>query len=139
LGIRRAIWIVYDQRFNAGTTVWTDWNILLDKNGGPDHVGNFCFAPIHADTRTGKLLYANSYYYIGHFSKFIKPGAKRITSAPSRTMLISTAFKNADGSIAVAVMNNTDQKIPYQLWVEGNAAETVSLSHSISTLVIHYK
>lgn len=134
LGERYGLSMIND--FNAGTVAWTDWNILLDENGGPNHVGNFCFAPVHADTRTGKLLYTNSYYYIGHFSKFIKPGAKRITSAPSRTLLQSTAFKNPDGAIVVVVMNNTDQKLPYQLWVEGNAAETVSLPHSISTLII---
>lgn len=36
--------------FNNGTMGWTDWNILLDQNGRPNHVGNFCFASIHADT-----------------------------------------------------------------------------------------
>ena len=64
--------------FNNGTVGWTDWNVLLDERGGPNHVGNFCFAPVHADTKTGELTYLNSYYYIGHFSKFIRPGAKRI-------------------------------------------------------------
>jgi glucosylceramidase len=53
--------------FNNGTVGWTDWNILLDQNGGPNHVGNFCFSPIHGDTRTGALIYTPSYYYIGHF------------------------------------------------------------------------
>jgi glucosylceramidase len=134
LGERYGLSMIND--FNAGTAAWTDWNILLDENGGPNHVGNFCFAPIHANVATGKLMYTNSYYYIGHFSKFIKAGARRITSAPSRTMLQSTAFQNPDGSIVVVVMNNTDQKLPYQLWAQGNAAETVSLPHSISTLVI---
>jgi len=94
--------------FNSGTVGWTDWNILLDETGGPNHVGNFCFAPVHADTKTGELIYTNSYYYIGHFSKFIKPGAKRIASAPSRSQLISTAFQNPDGKISVVVMNKTD-------------------------------
>ncbi len=61
--------------FNAGTVGWTDWNILLDETGGPNHVGNFCFSPIIADTKTSTLYYTNIYYYIGHFSKFIKPGA----------------------------------------------------------------
>jgi glucosylceramidase len=61
--------------FNAGTVGWTDWNILLDETGGPNHVGNFCFAPIIGDTKTGKLIYTNAYYYIGHFAKFIRPGA----------------------------------------------------------------
>jgi glucosylceramidase len=78
----------------------------------------------------------NSYYYIGHFSKFIKPGAKRIISSPSRSQLISTAFKNADGTIVVVVMNETTKKTPFFLWINGNAAETLSLPHSINTYVI---
>ena len=56
--------------FNNGMVGFTDWNILLDETGGPNHVQNFCFAPVHGDTRTGKLTYTNAYYYIGHFSKF---------------------------------------------------------------------
>lgn len=46
--------------FNNGTVGWTDWNILLDERGGPNHVGNFCFAPVHADTRTGAITYLSS-------------------------------------------------------------------------------
>ncbi|WP_315820375.1 glycoside hydrolase family 30 protein [Paraflavitalea speifideaquila] len=122
--------------FNNGTVAWTDWNILLDEKGGPNHVGNFCFAPVHADTQTGKLIYTNAYYYIGHFSKFIRPGAKRIGASSSRAQLQTTAFRNTDGSIVVVVMNTTDQNLPYHLWLNGNAAATESLPHSISTLVI---
>ena len=96
--------------FNNGMSGFTDWNILLDETGGPNHVGNFCFAPVHADTKTGTLTYTNAYYYIGHFSKFIKPGAKRIISAPSRSQLLSTAFINKDGKVAVVVMNQTRSK-----------------------------
>jgi glucosylceramidase len=122
--------------FNAGTVAWTDWNVLLDEKGGPNHVGNFCFAPVHADTRSGKLIYTNAYYYIGHFSKFIKPGAKRIGASSSRTALQTTAFENPDGSIAVVVMNQSDKKLPYFLWMKGQVASAESLPHSISTLVI---
>jgi glucosylceramidase len=121
--------------FNSGTVGWTDWNVLLDETGGPNHVQNFCFAPVHADTRTGELIYTNSYYYIGHFSKFVRPGAKRIASSPSRSPLLSTAFINPDGKVSVVVMNKTEQKIAYYLWLDGNAAEVESLPHSIQTLV----
>jgi glucosylceramidase len=121
--------------FNNGTAAWTDWNILLDETGGPNHVNNLCFAPMHADTKTGRLIYTNSYYYIGHFSKFIRPGAKRIASSPSRSSLISTAFVNTDGKVAVVVMNKGDQKVTYNLWLDGQAAEVNSLPHSIQTLV----
>ncbi|HJP95407.1 MAG TPA: glycoside hydrolase family 30 protein [Pyrinomonadaceae bacterium] len=121
--------------FNSGTVGWTDWNVLLDETGGPNHVKNFCFAPVHADTRSGELIYTNSYYYIGHFSKFVRPGAKRIASSPSRSGLLSTAFIDPDGRIAAVVMNRTDQKISYFLWLDGQAAEVESLPHSIQTLV----
>src|ERR1051326_2623584 len=121
--------------FNSGTVGWTDWNVLLDEQGGPNHVRNFCFAPIHADTRTGELIYTNSYYYIGHISKFALPGAKRIASSPSRSPLLSTAFLNPDGKIATVGMNRTAQKLTYFLWVDGQAAEVESLPHSIQTLV----
>ncbi len=121
--------------FNNGAVGWTDWNILLDETGGPNHVKNFCFAPVHADTRTGELIYTNSYFYIGHFAKFIRPGAKRIASAPSRSQLLSTAFINPDGKVAVVVMNQSDKKISYYLWMQGQAAPINSLPHSIQTLV----
>ncbi len=133
LGERYGYSMVND--FNCGTSAWTDWNLLLDEKGGPNHVGNFCYAPIIADTRTGSLIYTNSYYYIGHFSRFIRPGAKRIVSSSSRDVLQTTAFKNEDGTIAVVVLNTTDQKMSYRLWIDGKAAETTSLPHSIMTLV----
>jgi len=110
--------------------------VLLDEKGGPNHVGNFCFAPVHADTKTGEIYYLSSFYYIGHFSKFIRPGAKRIISSASLGKLITTAFLNTDGKIAVVVMNQSNDKIPYRLWMKGQAAEITSLPHSIQTLVI---
>jgi glucosylceramidase len=121
--------------FNDGAVGWTDWNVLLDEQGGPNHVGNFCFAPVHADTRTGELIYTNSYYYIGHISKFARPGARRIAASPSRSALLSTAFVNPDGKVSVVVMNRGEQKVDYFLWVAGNAAAVSSLPHSIQTLV----
>src|SRR5665647_2334389 len=121
--------------FNNGTVGWTDWNVLLDENGGPNHVGNFCFAPIHANTKTGELIYTNEYYYIGQFSKFIHPGAKRIISSSSRSALLTTAFLNEDGTTSVVVMNQGNEKINYYVWINGMAAEVNSLPHSIQTLV----
>jgi len=121
--------------FNSGTEGWTDWNILLDERGGPNHVGNFCFAPVHADTRTGTLIYTNSYYYIGHFSKFIRPGARRILASPSRSMLLTTGFVNDDGKVVVVVMNPTAQGGPYNLTVGGASVEITTRPHSIQTVV----
>jgi len=122
--------------FNNGTVGWTDWNILLDEKGGPNHVGNYCFAPVIADTRTGQLIYTNIYYYLGHFSKFVRPGDQRIISSSNRESLLTTAFINAAGKLAVMVMNTSDDKLTYNLCIKGKAAEVSSLPHSISTLIV---
>lgn len=121
--------------FNNGTVGWTDWNILLDENGGPNHKGNFCFAPIHADSKTGELIYTPSYYYIGHFSKFIRPNAKRVSTASSRSNLLSTSFVNTDGKMVTIVMNQSSKKITYNLVVGNEKSVVTILPHAIQTLV----
>jgi glucosylceramidase len=80
-------------------------------------------------------MYTNAFYYIGHFSKFVRPGAKRVVSSPSRSALLSTAFVNADGKVAAVVMNGGDKEVPYYLWVGGQAAEVKSPPRSMQTLV----
>lgn len=125
------------QDFNSGVVAWTDWNMLLDETGGPNHVQNFVFAPIHADLRTKELIYTNEFYYIGHFSKFVRPGAKRIAASPSRSAIETTAFINTDGKIAVIVMNKGETELTYNLWIGGNAVEIKSLPRSIQTVVIY--
>ncbi len=121
--------------FNSGTAGWTDWNILLDENGGPNHVENFCFAPIHADTQTDELIYTPSYYYIGHFSKFIKVGAKRVSTTTSRSTIESTSFQNPDGSIVSVVMNSTEKPIDYKMIVGETEVKLEIPPRAMQTLI----
>jgi len=121
--------------FNAGVVGWTDWNILLDENGGPNHVGNFCFAPIHADTKTGELIYTPTYYYLGHFSKFIRPGAQRVSTTVSQSFLLSASFVNPDGSFATVILNKTDNPISFNFYVGSQEAEWTIPARAIQTVV----
>ncbi|MBK6588034.1 MAG: glycoside hydrolase family 30 protein [Acidobacteria bacterium] len=121
--------------FNNGAVGWTDWNILLDQTGGPNHISNFCFAPIHADTRTGELIYTPSYYFIGHFSTFIAVGAKRVNSVASRSQLLTTSFLNPDGKVVTIVMNQSNEPVKYSVSVGTQAAELSILPRAIQTLV----
>jgi glucosylceramidase len=100
-------------------------------------VGNFCFAPVIGDTRSGKLHYMASYYYIGHFSKFVRPGARRIACTVAKDELLATAFLNPDGSVATIVMNATDKPLEIKVWVAGKAVPAELPAHSIATLVWH--
>lgn len=121
--------------FNNGTVAWTDWNILLDETGGPNHVGNLCFAPVHADTKTGDLIYTPSYYYIGHFSKFIGVNAKRVSSGVTKNSLLSTSFLNTDGKMVTVVMNTTNQSIKYNLVITNEKTVVTIPAKGIQTLV----
>jgi len=115
---------------------WTDWNLILNQQGGPNHVGNYCSAPIMADTTTGALHYQPSYYYLGHFAKFIRPGAQRIASASTDDNLLSAAFINSDNTVAVVVLNLTGQAHDYKIWLAGRAVTTNSPAHSIETALL---
>ncbi len=121
--------------FNVGVVGWTDWNILLDETGGPNHVGNFCFAPIHADTTTGELIYTPTYYYLGHFSKFIKPGAKRVSTTVSQSFLLASSFINPDGSIATVILNKTDEPVSFNFYVGDQEAEWSIPARAIQTVI----
>ncbi|WP_264552380.1 glycoside hydrolase family 30 protein [Flavobacterium sp. N2038] len=120
--------------FNNGTVAWTDWNILLDQNGGPNHVGNFCFSPIHADTAKDELIYTPMYYYIGHLSKFIRPNAKRIEANSSDKSLLSTSFKNTDGKFITVVMNSSDNEVVYTLSNNTTKTTITIPAHAMQTL-----
>jgi glucosylceramidase len=79
----------------------------------------------------------NSFYYIGHFSKFIRPGAQRVVSSATIDTIQTTAFRNPDGSLAVVVLNTTDKEQPFTLSVgTAGGAASVSPAHSIVTLIV---
>jgi glucosylceramidase len=119
---------------NAGSSGWVDWNMLLDSRGGPNHVGNYCFALLHASD-DGQLIFTPSYAYMGHFTRYIKPKARRVSAASSRSTLDATAFRNPDGGLAVVVMNRTGQPQRYRLVVDGAEVEVDIPAHAIQTAV----
>jgi glucosylceramidase len=121
---------------NAGMTGFIDWNIFLDEKGGPNHVGNYCDAPIMVNTQTGELMVKLSYDYIGHFSKYIKPGAKRIGLSKYTSELEVTAFKNPEGSLVLVALNRTDRKLPIVIRVNGELIEFELPESSIATALL---
>ncbi|CAN5720910.1 glycoside hydrolase family 30 protein [soil metagenome] len=137
LGERYARSIVND--LNRWTEGWVDWNLLLDETGGPNHVGNLCSAPILADTRTDAVLMQSSYYYIGHFARYIRPGARRVLCATSDDGVEATAYANPDGSLATVTFNPGDEAKDLHLDFCGQGASTKLLGHSIATFVLDEK
>ncbi len=128
-----------------------DWNLMLDEIGGPFHnrtkqseviegasfditLGG-CYAPILYNTKTGRMDMTPVYYYIGHFSKFIKRGAHRIGCTKHSEKLSVSAFLNPDGERVVVVLNPTDESIPAIIRNNDICTELCAKPHSIMTLI----
>jgi len=123
----------------AGANGIIDWNILLDSGGGPNHVGNFCDAPIMYDTAEDKLSVRLPFHYIGHFSRFVKPGARRMLTTQYTSDLECCGFVNPDGSYALVILNRTNGDIGFDLTWESkrlgkHIAPLEAPAHSIQTL-----
>ncbi len=113
-----------------------DWNLLLNEEGGPNHVENYCESPLMYNRQTKTLTYNPSYYYLGHFSRYIKPNAKRIlikqTVDPD---IFVTAYKNIDGSIIIIIQNEGWIK-QYTMIVDGKSINLSIPDRSITTYII---
>ena len=120
---------------NAGISGSIDWNLLLDAKGGPNHVGNFCEAPVMLTEDGADFVLQTEYYYIGQFSRFIRPGAVRLGVSSWNTDLEATAFENPDGSYVVVVLNRTDRALPMSVTPDRQEGYSFELApHSIATL-----
>ena len=126
--------------FENGLHYYCDWNLTLNENHGPFHnrEGRGCFAdaPVHCIESTDTIIYSLSYYYIGHFSKFVLPGAKVISSSSYDYNLESLAFKNPDGSIVLVLLNRTDLNKKCIIRIEDYIYEFELEAHTISTSII---
>ena len=92
----------------AGASAWIAWNVLLNFEGGPNHVGNTCFAPIHGDPETGEVQFTRSHAVLGQFSRHLAPGAQRIAASTTRSALRTVAFRNPDGTVVAFLLNQSD-------------------------------
>jgi len=121
---------------NGGMTGFLDWNLLLDEKGGPNHVQNYCDAPIMADITKDQLEVKLSYDYIGHFSRYIKKGAKRVAFTKYTSELEMTAFKNPDGEIVLVLLNPTDHTMPVNIRINGKIIEFEVHKNAIATALL---
>ena len=133
LGERYATSIIND--LNRWTVAWIDWNLILDERGGPNHVGNFCSAPIIVDTKKQELLYQSSYYYLGHFSRFFDRGDKIIECENSTESLLALSAINKNNRVTSTIMNKEDKSVQF-IYENGTDAKSLSIPpRSIITIV----
>ena len=133
LGERYATSIIND--LNRWTVAWIDWNLILNEQGGPNHVGNYCSAPIIVDTRSKDLLYQSSYYYIGHFSRFILPGDRIINSKNTNDKIDVLSSINDQNIVNTVIQNKNESRVEVN-YNRGNVNSVFSIpERSIVTVV----
>ncbi len=124
--------------FNNFCQGYIDWNLFLDETGGPNHVNNLCDAPIIVRVNNEELTHQSSYYYIGHFSKFVRPGAQRVHlhsngSTDDTNKMI--AFKNKDDSVVFIAMNDDETTVTMNVNIRGDEYHLEIEPRSIVTLM----
>jgi glucosylceramidase len=119
--------------FNHYCEGYIDWNLSLDSKGGPNHVGNFCEAPVMI-SKDGDMKLMYSFHAIAHFSRYILPGAYRIESGSDNPDIEMVSYENPDKSLVCVIFNGSDNthtiNDPYE---EGLSLELSP--HTIYTIV----
>lgn len=115
---------------------WIDWNMVLNKQGGPNWFKNWCTAPVIVDEEKDEVYFTPLYYTMAHFSKFIRPGAVRIGFDNPDNELKITAVINPDRSVAVVLFNPTEKEKQVRLSIKQNAVYSTISAKAIQTVVI---
>ena len=115
---------------------WVDWNMVLDRQGGPNWFKNWCVAPVIVDPDVDEVYFTPLYYTLSHFSRFIRPGAERVGITISDSSIQATAALNPDGSIVAVILNESEEDKIFSLST-GVEKQTVTISaQAIQTIII---
>ena len=115
---------------------WIDWNLVLDRAGGPNWANNWCLAPVIVDPDSDEVYYTPIYYAMVHFSRFLRPGAKVLATASSEAELMATAVRNPDGSLAVVLLNQLQRPVGVVLNIDDTQYKLSIAAEAIQTIVL---
>ncbi|MDZ7723057.1 MAG: glycoside hydrolase family 30 protein [candidate division KSB1 bacterium] len=122
---------------NSHLVGWVDWNLILNDQGGPNHVQNWCIAPVIARPESNQVYYTPLYYVLAHFSRYMRPDARRISAQCSHDDLMVTACINPDQRMAVQVFNPSESPVPFQVTLGDKRVSHEIPAAALQTLLIH--
>lgn len=115
---------------------WVDWNMVLDKQGGPNWFENWCVAPVIVDPDNDEVYFTPLYYTLSHFSRFIRPEANIFDIENSDESLMVTAAKNPDGTIAIIIFNQEKEEKQFSLSMGEQSTYVTISAQAIQTIII---
>lgn len=97
---------------NSGKS-YVKWSLALNEKLGPDLTQNAslggcntCTPIVTVNSQTGAVTKDIEYYTLGHYSKYVLPGAVRVYSS-NTPAISSVAFENPDGTMALIAYNSS--------------------------------
>jgi glucosylceramidase len=127
----------------AGTSAWLYWNTILDETGGP-----WAVSPVHGNPdpniqhpvviinkQTHEVTYTGTYWYLAHFSKFVRPGAVRVETSGGADGVRAISFASSDGGYVVELLNSLQQTVAVNLEFAGKVVGVNLPARSISTAI----
>ncbi|MGC2161964.1 MAG: chitobiase/beta-hexosaminidase C-terminal domain-containing protein [Silvibacterium sp.] len=100
---------------------YVKWSLALNENLGPNLTQNAglggcdtCTPIVTVNSQTGAITKDIEYYTLGHYSKYVLPGAVRIGSS-NTPAIASVAFQNPDGSTALIAFNDSSASQTFQV------------------------
>ncbi len=116
---------------------WVDWNMVLDRKGGPNWFENWCVAPVIVDPEKDEVYFTPLYETLAHFSRYIRPGATRIGFENQDSSLQVTAAENPDGSIAIVILNEDNEPKSFALGLGERSTHIQISGQAIQTIIIN--
>ena len=126
----------------AGTSAWLYWNAILDETGGP-----WAVSPVHGNPdpnsqhpvviinkSTHEVAYTGTYYYLAHFSKFVRPGSVRLQTRGAAKGVHAMAFQTPEGGFVVQLLNRLEQESAVNVVSRGRTLHLTLPAKSISTV-----
>uniref|UniRef100_A0A8W8I177 Glucosylceramidase n=1 Tax=Magallana gigas TaxID=29159 RepID=A0A8W8I177_MAGGI len=127
------------QDLNNFVSGWTDWNIALNMEGGPNWVKNFVDSPVIVNAKSDEFYKQPMFYALGHFSKFILPMSKRVELVPNQNLpkdMYIVGFQRPDKAIACILLNRSNENITLALRDPSTGYINTDLTpHSIQTVL----
>ncbi len=118
---------------------WVDWNMVLDRQGGPNWFKNWCVAPVIVDPDADEVYFTPLYYTMAHFSKYIRPGAQILDVQNTDAAIMVTAAKNPDGTVAVVLFNEGLEPKSYELRFRESVITIDLAAQALQTVIIPTK
>ncbi|MBQ7500971.1 MAG: glycoside hydrolase [Clostridia bacterium] len=120
---------------NNGMHGFIDWNLTVDRKGGPRHVPDGFSAPIVTED-DGKVTFTLSYEYIKLFSRTVPPGSIRIGSSTCDRDLETAAVRRPDGGIGIIIYSLSDKEEKIHIRCSGKAVNMTVKPGSFNSIIL---